>query len=148
MKLALRKYCPKCTFMVDEEKFLAGGSWCADCRKKAVTAWHRKNPEKSKAIRKRKYAKLGPRGKQNRRRYKLKYLYDLTVEQFNVMVEEQNGLCKICNKPPVKWLCVDHCHKTKVIRGLLCDRCNTVIGRMGDDPALLRSAAEYLESFQ
>ena len=39
---------------------------------------------------------------------------------------------------------VDHCHKTGLIRGLLCARCNKAIGWFGDDPALLEAAALYL----
>jgi hypothetical protein len=39
---------------------------------------------------------------------------------------------------------VDHCHRTHRIRGLLCSRCNTGIGKFNDDPGLLMRAAKYL----
>jgi len=40
---------------------------------------------------------------------------------------------------------VDHDHKTKKVRGLLCFGCNTGIGCLRDNPSRLRSAADYLE---
>jgi hypothetical protein len=42
-------------------------------------------------------------------------------------------------------LAVDHSHETGAFRGLLCHSCNRAIGLLGDDPARLRAAAEYLE---
>lgn len=50
--------------------------------------------------------------------------YNLTEVAFNKMVENQNGVCAICNKPPKRLLCVDHNHNTGDIRGLLCHNCN------------------------
>jgi len=73
------------------------------------------------------------------------------IRYFKIL-EEQNGNCAICKNPETRKhrgkprnLCVDHCHKTGIVRGLLCSRCNVTIGRLEDDPKLLRSAAEYLE---
>jgi hypothetical protein len=50
------------------------------------------------------------------------------------------------------WM-VDHDHACcpgpytcgRCVRGVLCGRCNTVLGKVGDSPALLRSLADYLE---
>ncbi len=46
------------------------------------------------------------------------------------MIEEQNGVCKICknDRNPSKNLAVDHDHISKKIRGLLCLQCNTKLG--------------------
>ncbi|MDY7087033.1 MAG: endonuclease VII domain-containing protein [Actinomycetota bacterium] len=41
---------------------------------------------------------------------------------------------------------VDHCHDTMKVRGLLCSRCNRVIGTAKDDPARLEGCAAYLRS--
>ncbi len=41
---------------------------------------------------------------------------------------------------------LDHDHQTGAWRGLLCSRCNTGLGHFRDDPALLRSAAAYIEN--
>ena len=73
--------------------------------------------------------------------------YGLTVERYNQMVAEQNGRCAICRSPPDKYgrLFVDHDHRSGCIRGLLCWRCNVVLGQMKDDAVIFRAAAEYLE---
>lgn len=42
---------------------------------------------------------------------------------------------------------IDHCHRTGVIRGVLCSGCNSGLGLFDDDPARLRAAAEYLERY-
>lgn len=58
----------------------------------------------------------------------------------------QNNRCAICEKPEseIGTLCLDHCHETGQIRGLLCRKCNSGIGLLGDDIDLVRSAVLYL----
>lgn len=80
-----------------------------------------------------------------RRAPMLKIQYGLTIEQFEGLVAKHGGMCWICQQEPNP-PCVDHCHATGRVRGILCRACNTAIGRMGDDPARLRAAAAYLES--
>ncbi len=83
-----------------------------------------------------------------RRAWGLKALYGLTVEDYDKLLESQNGGCAICGlktEPNGKSLCVDHNHETGQIRGILCFRCNTFVGQL-EHP--LRSAAEeYLSRF-
>ncbi|WP_367573149.1 endonuclease domain-containing protein [Streptomyces globisporus] len=45
----------------------------------------------------------------------------------------QAGACAICSARPERLL-VDHCHRTGLIRGLLCTSCNTAEG-LGSAPA-------------
>lgn len=53
----------------------------------------------------------------------------MTLEQYDQMFEKQNGTCLLCNKIEIgKRLAVDHDHETGKIRGLLCQRCNCVLG--------------------
>lgn len=40
---------------------------------------------------------------------------------------------------------VDHCHDSKAVRGLLCNRCNSVLGLCQDSPSLLANLAKYLK---
>ena len=84
----------------------------------------------------------------------LKRKYGITTERYEEMLSQQNGLCAICNKPESKIdtqngnfiaLAVDHCHTTKKVRGLLCNRCNTTIGRIEESIELLRAMEVYMQ---
>lgn len=75
----------------------------------------------------------------------LKALYGIDHDQYLKMLKEQKGLCAICGYPPhKKKLHVDHDHKTKMVRKLLCHGCNTGIGSLMDDKRLLKRALDYL----
>jgi hypothetical protein len=65
--------------------------------------------------------------------------YGLSPADFDRMAIEQNGLCAICRRKPQRWLCVDHCHTTNKVRGLLCDNCNTALGLLDDNSAWMRA---------
>lgn len=80
--------------------------------------------------------------RRNSRKYTLSK-YGLTVADYDAMVADQDGKCLICNKQVE--LVVDHCHKTGVVRGLLCRGDNAALGQFEDNPQLLRCAARYLE---
>lgn len=76
--------------------------------------------------------------------------YQITDEQFNAMWEAQDGCCAICNmklQPRGRSrhsAAIDHNHKTREVRGVLCRGCNHGIGSLGDSPSILISAAKYL----
>ena len=75
--------------------------------------------------------------------------YGITLQEYLGMWQEQNGLCKICNKPSKKVrLGIDHCHKTNKIRGLLCNSCNSGLGLFQDDSKILALAIKYLDGAQ
>lgn len=68
-----------------------------------------------------------------KRAMRLKRKFDITLEEYNTMLTEQDGVCAICKAPPdTRWkrLAVDHDHLTGKIRGLLCMTCNTMLGRL------------------
>lgn len=77
---------------------------------------------------------------------KLKQKFGITADDYDQMLENQNGVCKIClrTEPSGTRLAVDHCHSTGKIRGLLCSNCNKGIGMFQDQPSLLNSAINYL----
>lgn len=79
------------------------------------------------------------------RRATVKHRYGITQDQYLAMVEAQHGVCLICQEKPDK-LCIDHCHKTGRIRGLLCRKCNLALGHMDDDPVKLVRASQYITS--
>jgi hypothetical protein len=79
---------------------------------------------------------------EDRRRRNLKQNYNTTPEEIDSLTEAQGGLCAICRKAKV--LVPDHKHGIKVVRGLLCHKCNQGIGYFDDSPELLQSAIDYL----
>ena len=73
----------------------------------------------------------------------------MTVEDYDALMEKQNGQCAICKTNELTFgrgLVVDHNHKTGQIRGLLCSHCNVILGHANDDTKVLASAIQYLES--
>ena len=73
----------------------------------------------------------------------VKSKYGLTREQFDAMVDPDNG-CAICGKRGR--LVVDHCHQTGAVRGLLCGPCNSGMGYFKDDPERMELAIAYLRA--
>lgn len=68
--------------------------------------------------------------------------YGISIERYNELVEVQKGRCKICGLEKI--LCVDHSHKTGMVRGLLCVSCNSGIGFLKDNIEFLKKAILYL----
>lgn len=86
--------------------------------------------------------------KAQRRANGLMSAYGITLEEYDDLLKQQGGRCKICgtDTPGHKGrFHVDHDHSTGKIRGLLCHACNTGIGLLGDNPTRLKKAAQYLE---
>lgn len=82
------------------------------------------------------------------RKHTLKRAYGLSVEQFEQMRLDQNGLCAICHQEPPhgrQGLVVDHDHKTGKVRGLLCNSCNRLLGSFEDG---LINNAEFAQDAQ
>ena len=71
--------------------------------------------------------------------------FNLSFEEYKKLIDTQKGLCAICDKKDNgRALTIDHCHKTKKVRGLLCKKCNTAIGMLEDNPSLIEKAFWYL----
>lgn len=83
--------------------------------------------------------------------------YGITLAQYDEMFEAQGGLCALCKKSETtkrrkkgdgrERLAVDHCHDTGRVRGLLCFKCNTAIGSLGDTEADAQRVVDYLSKF-
>lgn len=86
-------------------------------------------------------------GKASHRRAVRKYKYGVTDDDHALMLSVQGGRCAGCSRPfnDDRRDCVDHDHATGRVRGLLCRDCNLALGSVGDDPAVLRALAAYLE---
>ncbi|SRR6266496_90958 len=123
--------------------------------KKKHSEWNRKYYKKNRLKIRKKHRKYRELYRSKTQAYRLKKNFGMTLEDYNIMLESQNGLCAICYKPETKVfhgritaLVVDHCHETGKIRKLLCYRCNVSLGLLDDNPDRMRAMARYVESFQ
>jgi recombination endonuclease VII len=97
------------------------------------------------------YIRTHPRRFETLQGYQRKTRYGLTPERHAEMFAAQKGLCAICDAPEesrdanrrVRALCVDHDHVTGQVRGLLCARCNSVLGFI-ENERLMTAATAYL----
>lgn len=166
------RICTKCNERLPLDSFYRNPSirpdgvrkHCKPCRNAYRRAAHAANPHKIREYKRmeNKY-KVNERAKRYRKEnrdkfkgYHLKKEFGLTLEDFNSLLVQQDGVCAICREPEKsvhksgtpKDLSVDHDHKTGAIRGLLCWVCNTGIGKLRDSPDLLRTAANYIEKYR
>ena len=85
------------------------------------------------------------------KKWRLKYNYGITLEDYNRLLEKQNGACAICGTTSTgkrKSFYVDHDHKTNEVRGLLCNQCNSGLGNLGDNIEIIEKAIKYLEYYE
>lgn len=112
-------------------------------RKEGMKEYRKNNLEKVRTKQKEWYKNNPDRVKEQ----KLRKEYNISLDQYNEMFEKQEGRCMICGKHQddlKQKLAVDHCHKTKKIRGLLCNACNRGLGYLKDDPKIVENALKYL----
>ena len=71
--------------------------------------------------------------------------YGITKPEFDRRMHEQGGLCPLCLVPLEldHNTCVDHCHDSLLVRGILCRGCNMVVSRF-EDPDYVARVREYL----
>ncbi len=79
--------------------------------------------------------------------------YGCTSNEYEAMFAAQRGRCAICKAPEINLhkgrlrnLSVDHDHASGRIRALLCGACNTGLGSLKHDLAVLEAAIAYLEA--
>lgn len=131
-KYYLGKPCPRGHLFADTGKTLKLriGRDCPECKRLRTQEWMRNNPKRYRRI---------------ARAKELRASYGLSRERYEQMLTAQDGKCAICEQPPDgKELCVDHCHASGEIRGLLCGPCNRGLGAFRDDVTALRQAIAYL----
>ena len=92
------------------------------------------------------------RYKEQQEVWRLKKQYGMTRDDYNKLLKDQGGTCRICKKAGQHFrqgkplpLCVDHNHKTGKVRGLLCLNCNSGMGKLGDSIERLKEVIKYLE---
>ncbi len=146
------KVCKKCELEKSDadfykEKRVKDGlqARCIDCCKSDARAVFEANPE---PYRERARA-VTP---EEARWANIRRKYGLTKEDYYSLLAKQNNKCAICGciesgHNATDLLLVDHCHKSNVVRGLLCSLCNLAIGRFKDDKRNLIAATFYLNKY-
>lgn len=143
------KICKRCKrnkrltqFTINKQKKDGYNIYCKECCKNQGRNWRNKNTQYMKEYKKT-YREFN---KKEIKDYTLRYRYGISLEDRNKMLSMQDNKCKICQKMEShQGFVVDHCHKSKKIRGLLCGRCNRTLGMVKDDINLLGSMIEYLK---
>ncbi len=109
-------------------------SICKECDSLTCKAWKAKNKE---------------RAAHSKREYNLKRRYGIDIEFYEYLLKSQGGKCAICDNTlgtnDGHRLAVDHCHKTKKVRGLLCKVCNNAIGLFRENELYFKNAIKYLK---
>lgn len=128
-------------------------------------AWHRKSETREQYLARRRAEAKTPENRAKDRAYVARNLdkvrqharesafrvaYGISRSETDRLSASQGGLCAACGRPPLDGghcsrLHVDHDHETGKIRGMLCNRCNTALGLLFEDPKSIKGLLTYLE---
>ena len=136
-----KKICLKCGELKDFELFPVinkkmgyRSSYCKVCANKI-----RENSRKLKGV------------EPIRQRAKwLKSSFGISVDQYNDILLLQDNKCAICGRTEEldgKNFAVDHDHKTGKMRGILCKRCNLLLGKFENSTGNMEGAISYLQKY-
>jgi hypothetical protein len=138
-----KKFCLKGHLMSEtRESYGKGDSHCRICSRNNSSNYRKKYPEMMR---------------KSLRKSILKRFYGLSVKEYDERLKKNKGVCEICGKKNKgvdkrtgfkRRLCVDHDHRTKKIRGLLCSCCNTAIGLLAENPVLFSKVIIYLKRWK
>ena len=126
------------------------GTQCKKCISDSHKKWYAKNLKEKRKQNLSWYHNNPDRVRDNHLRYK----FNITLDDYDRMYREQDGKCALCKKPEsakdgrsgkIRRLAVDHCHETDRVRGLLCYRCNHLIGCLGDTVESVQRVISYME---
>lgn len=120
-----------------------GRAYCsAGCRRESANAKQREERRTGKVIPKHRI-----KNNERVRKCRLKNWYGMSVEDFQRLIDSQDGRCAICCDE-LKSPRLDHDHSTNVVRGVLCNGCNSGLGMFKDSAERLSAAIKYLEKWQ
>lgn len=153
-----QRLCQNCNLIQDLTEFSKSSRHkdglqrkCRTCNKIDCKKFQRNNPDYGKnyrATHPENVIKANRKFKQKNPDYMLRYNYGISQEDYDRLYNKQNGACAICRGicSTGQKLSVDHDHSTKKVRGLLCKRCNRVLGFMEESQDLFKASMEYLAS--
>jgi len=146
------------------KNFYGNRNKCRSCYNRNCREWNRKNLDRRRGYSRKWLEKDGNREKkrlynrslstEKKTGYTIKCRYGVAPEGVKKLLLKQRGTCAICKKRETaknprsgkpRSLSVDHCHRTGAIRGLLCSRCNMMVGLSRESISTLKTAIKYLE---
>lgn len=119
---------------------------CVDCKAEGIKSV-RKTPYPGPRCATHHRAKRKERSSGNWEKH-IESTYGITAEEYSAILKFQGGVCYICRRAngTYKRLSVDHCHSTGFVRGILCNRCNRILGHIRDDSDTAKRIDEYLSN--
>ncbi len=166
------KVCSKCNKVKPETAYWKHSTTndglcgiCKSCRKKNHQAWYQKNKAKVIIVARKWRCRNRERTNENNRKWREKNKerhklnqrkalckrFGIEVKDYDELFSKQKGLCAICGKKETmiyqgapRNLSIDHDHATGRVRGLLCQKCNIMLGGANDNINTLTKAIEYL----
>lgn len=151
------KICTKCGIEKAIHDFYKRNSVCKKCYSGKSKEYYIANKEsitkQCKIYRSKNISSVKANSKKYYKKNKQKYLlysrknkiksYGLTQKEYEKIMSEQKE-CSVCGNECK--LYIDHNHKTKKFRGLLCFNCNVAIGHFRDSIEIMKNAIKYLET--
>jgi hypothetical protein len=118
-------------------------AWCRICNNEYSREWAKKNKERHQ----RNYTNWRKNNLERADDLDRLRSYGLPKGNYEKILKLQNYSCAICKTKtpsPKRNFCVDHCHETDRVRGLLCIKCNFLLGSAKDSIIILQNAIDFL----
>lgn len=115
-------------------------SVCKECKKHYRKHYYHREVDKWTTQSKEWYENNKERKSLTSKKKHVNSYFGITVEEYDAYFKD--ACCGICDA--TERLVLDHCHNTGVIRGVLCNTCNSGIGMLKDNPELLKKGIEWL----
>ena len=82
------------------------------------------------------------------KQHKINERFNISLDEYKRLMEED--FCHICRKTNQsnRDFHIDHCHKTNIVRGVLCSNCNTALGLLKENPDIILNALKYIVIFE
>ena len=151
------KACKSCSHEQDVKNFQKGSYNCNKCRAEVEKNRRARNRNPLTEVQKEARRESSRKWRRNNlekailmsRNTDYKRKYGITIDDYNMMLELQSGVCAICSQEckTEKNLAVDHDHKNGQIRALLCKNCNTGLGSFNDNIENMQKAIDYVKSY-
>lgn len=121
-------------------------------RRLELTSLSRINYQLNKAERLEQKKEYHQRSKEKRRIYNIGKKFGITEQEYQSLMNNQRGLCKICGRSlvepdSIRSPAIDHNHTTGLVRALLCADCNTALGLVHENVSTLQSMISYIEEY-